>query len=111
MILVFVGALDGNEVGFKAPGAISHARWMTKAIYCLKMFIFWKQFNLTEQENMSLEAICVFLVRVYCKAWFNAPKAQLAPKQDLEMLQSLLEYDTIDKEISDRGLAKFSNHL
>lgn len=28
LLLVCVEALNGSDVGFKAPGAISHARWM-----------------------------------------------------------------------------------
>ncbi|KAL1454591.1 hypothetical protein WDU94_010811 [Cyamophila willieti] len=40
LVLVFFGTLDGREVGFKTPGAITHARWMAKAIYCLKIYLF-----------------------------------------------------------------------
>ncbi|KAI5752384.1 hypothetical protein M8J77_016558 [Diaphorina citri] len=42
LVLVFIGTLDGREVGFKTPGAISHASqpWMAKAIYCLKLYLF-----------------------------------------------------------------------
>lgn len=58
-----------------------------------------------------MESICTFLVRVYCKAWFNAPKAHLAPKQDFNLLQCFVDYQEIDKDISDRALMKFSNHL
>lgn len=111
LVLVFVGALNGTEVGFKSVGAISHARWMAKAIYCLKMFLFRGQFNLSDEEHSALEAVCIFLVRVYCKAWFNAHKSHLAPKQDFDLLRCLLNYQEIDKDISERAMEKFSNHL
>lgn len=111
LVLVFVGALNGTEVEFKSPGAISHARWMAKAIYCLKIFLFRGQFKLSDEEHSALEAVCIFLVRVYCKAWFNAHKAHSAPKQDFDLLRCLLDYQEIDKDISERALVKFSNHL
>ncbi|KAI5751469.1 hypothetical protein M8J77_007769 [Diaphorina citri] len=111
LVLVFIGTLDGREVGFKTPGAISHARWMAKAIYCLKIYLFRGQFQLTVKELSALEAICIFLVRIYCQAWFNSPKAHMAPYQDLKLLERLIEFQDIDKEIAERGLVKFSNHL
>lgn len=111
LVLVFVGELDGHVVGFRTPGAIHHARWMAKAIYSLKIFLFRSQFKMSNEEQNALGDICVFLVKLYCKAWFNAPKAYLAPKQDLELLRSLFEYQKIDKDISVKALAKCSNHL
>ena len=65
VVLVFVGALNGTKVGFKSVGAISHARWMAKAIYYLKIFLFREQFKLSDEEHSALEALCIFLVRVY----------------------------------------------
>ncbi|KAI5714347.1 hypothetical protein M8J76_015698 [Diaphorina citri] len=104
LVLVFIGTLDGREVGFKTLGAISHARWMAKAIYCLKIYLFRGQFQLTVKELSALEAICIFLVRIYCQAWFNSPKAHMAPYQDLKLLERLIEFQDIDKEIAERGL-------
>ena len=111
LVLVFVGSLDGNVVGFRTPGAIHHARWMAKAIYCFKIFIFRRQFKMSRGEESSVSAIAVFLVKIYCKAWFNAPKAHLAPKQDLDILRSLLDYKECEKDIAEIALTKFSNHL
>lgn len=111
MVLVFVGSLDGNVVGFRTPGAIHHARWMAKAIYCLKMFIFRRQFKMSKEEESSVRAIYVFLVKIYCKAWFNLPEAHLAPEQDLGILHSLSDCKECDNDIAEIGLPKFSNHL
>lgn len=38
LTLIFLDAYDG-PIKFHAPGATSHARWMAKAIYCLKRAI------------------------------------------------------------------------
>src|SRR5215469_8586913 len=111
LVLVFVGSLDGNVVGFRTPGAIHHARWMAKAFYCLKIFLFRRQFKMSKEEESTVRAISVFLVKIYCKAWYNAPKAHLAPKQDLGILHSLLDYKECDNDIAEIALTKFSKHL
>ncbi|XP_055855920.1 uncharacterized protein LOC129919103 isoform X1 [Episyrphus balteatus] len=84
---------------------------MAKAIYSLKIFMFRSQFKMSNEERNALGDICVFIVKIYCKAWFNAPRAYLAPKQDLDLLRDFIEYRKIDKDISEKALAKFSNHL
>jgi len=47
------------------PGATSHARWMSKVIYWLKIFMFSEQFNWNVKEKRGLAEICVFIVTVY----------------------------------------------
>ncbi|XP_055838250.1 uncharacterized protein LOC129906492 [Episyrphus balteatus] len=79
LVLIFVGVLDGSVVGFRTPGATHHARWMAKAIYSLKIFMFRSQFKMSNEKRNALGDICVFIVKIYCKAWFNAPRAYLAP--------------------------------
>lgn len=111
LALIYLGHLDGKDVRFRSPGPVHHARWMAKAIYCLKIQLFRDQFKLTSQEQEALEALCVFIVRVYCKTWFNAPRACLAPKQDLDLIENLLKYESIDKKISEKGINKMINHL
>uniref|UniRef100_A0A8D9F7E9 Uncharacterized protein n=1 Tax=Cacopsylla melanoneura TaxID=428564 RepID=A0A8D9F7E9_9HEMI len=113
LALLFIGNEDESQgnVVIKAPGAISHARWMSKAIYCFKMYLFRGQFEMTESEINNLGDICVFLIRIYVKAWFNAPNASMAPNQDLGLLGSLYQYKSIDKIISEKALNKVVNHL
>jgi len=66
---------------------------------------------MSKEEESSVRAISVFLVKIYCKAWFNAPKAHLTPKQDLGILHSLLDYKECDNDIAEIALTKFSKHL
>lgn len=67
--LLFLGEplpLSGRrKTIFRPPGAVHHARWMAKAIYSLKMFMFREQINLSEEEKVGLADICVFLIRFY----------------------------------------------
>lgn len=113
LIIIFLGDRppQSSEISFRAPGAFHHARWMAKAIYCLKIYLFRDQFHLTARELNGIRDVCQFIVRLYVKAWFLAPLAASAPKHDLDFLISLHKYETIDKDISRVVLKKMCNHL
>jgi hypothetical protein len=54
--------LGGDIPGyfFKQPGAMHHARWMSKVIYSLKMWMFRKQFDhLMTQDKDCLQELSV----------------------------------------------------
>lgn len=62
LALVFLG--ESAHI-FHPPSATSHARFMSKGIYSLKMFAFRQQFELTIIELDGLRRLCIFLVRIY----------------------------------------------
>jgi hypothetical protein len=95
----------------RPPGPIHHARWMAKGLYSLKIFLFRNVFKLTTREINQLRDICIFIIRIYVKAWFRAPFAIEAPLQDLNLIKALLEYEKINKKISQAALKKLKNHL
>jgi len=49
-VICFCGKLS-SDISFKIPGAIHQARCMAKAIYSLKIYLFCKQFRLTNQAK------------------------------------------------------------
>jgi len=106
LVIIFLGAAPARGVRFMSPGAMHHARWMSKVIYSLKIWMFRAQFKLTPAEQM-----CVFAVRVYLKAWISAPQASGAPYSDLLLLKTLIDYSSIHSDISKSTSVKFSNHL
>ena len=69
-----------------ALGAIHHPRRIAKALYALKIYLFRDQFRLTSHETRGVRDFCVFVVRLYVRAWFTAPDAIAAPYHDLEFL-------------------------
>ena len=73
--------------------------------------MFRSQFKLTAKEERGLCDLCVFVVRIYLKAWITAPLASSAPNSDLMLLKSLLDYSEIHSVISQAASAKFSKHL
>lgn len=108
LALVFLGE---TGLKFRAPGATSNARWMSKAIYSLKMFVFREQFQLTKRELGALRDICLFLVKLYIKVWFGCTNAISAPCQDLCFVKSSIEYAKMDPAVSATVLKKMQNHL
>ncbi len=40
LTMIFLGGIPKNGISFHIPGAVSHARWMSKAIYAFKIFLF-----------------------------------------------------------------------
>ena len=109
--IIFLGGVPPRGIHFLAPGPMHHARWMSKVIYSLKIWLFRKQFQLTGREEKGLRSMCIFAIRIYLKHWTESSAAIHAPRMDLQLLKCLKEYENIDDVISKATLAKFSNHL
>ena len=45
------------------------------------------------------------------KAWTTAPRAAEAPQNDLLLIKSLIDYSSINKNISDATVNKMKSHL
>src|SRR6218665_350895 len=57
---IFLGGK--SDVHFITPGATHHARWMSKAIYCLKD---QDHFRLTVAEKKGTTSISLFVIIIY----------------------------------------------
>ncbi|XP_029159566.1 uncharacterized protein LOC114931605 [Nylanderia fulva] len=111
LTLIFLGSVPSNNISFRHPGAFHHARWMAKGIYCLKIFIFRAEFEMTSVEIKAIRDISLFIVMLYVEAWFTCTVTTKAPNHDLRFLKNLYDYRLIDEEISTVTLQKFRNHL
>src|ERR1043165_10289674 len=49
--LIFLGGIPPLGVRFRVPGAYHHARWMSKIIFIMKIYLFRHQFKLTKHET------------------------------------------------------------
>lgn len=103
--------LGGDSVNFRTPGPTSHARWMAKAIYALKIFLFRDQFTLTPKELNGLRDICIFLVRMYVKAWISCTDTVAALNQDCNFIKESIACAKIDSKMSSALLIKIKNHF
>lgn len=52
--LICLGKMPQEKISFKRPGAVHHAKWMAKAIYSSKMFLFRNEFKLSNEELHGL---------------------------------------------------------
>ena len=111
LTLIFIGEEPCRGVRFQRPGPMHHARWMSKVIYSLKVWMFQNQFSLTSKEEQGLRSICVFAARIYTKAWIKSPVASAAPYNDFTLLQDLNSYYTINKYVAEAALKKMLSHL
>jgi len=88
----FLGGAPGSRVKFRAPGAMHHARWMAKAIYSLKIYMFQDQFVLTAAEKKGVTDISLFVALIYSRYWNEAPVAERAPFNDARLLAQIQAY-------------------
>ena len=104
----FLGGHKGSE-SFRAPGPTHHARWMAKAIYALKIFLFKTQFKLTARESKNITDLALFVSLVYVKQWNEAPRGIRAPLNDIKFLSVLKTYP--NQAVASKIHAAFSRHL
>lgn len=93
----------------KSPGCTSRARWMAKCIYCLKIYLYRKEFKLPPPTEKFIREICKFTLKIYLKHWFTCPSAIKAPLNDLNLLKSLVNYESVNKEMSETAFHSFSH--
>lgn len=111
LTVMFLGFKLPSGDKFRPLGPSHHARWMAKAIYAMKIFMFRDQFVLSESELNGIRDVCIFLVLLYVKAWFTCNSGVDAPNNDLQFVKSAIQYSKIDSEISNIVITKMSNHL
>jgi len=111
LTIICLGGLPTTGVSFRTPAGLHRARWMAKVIYCLKIWMFRRQFVLTEVEETGIWNICNFVMRIYVKAWFTAPSAISAPRLDLHFAKQLVKYKEENVTISSVALKKLLGHL
>jgi hypothetical protein len=105
--------LQGQQVAanvqFRAPGAVHNARWMSKAIYAIKIILFKEQFHLTATETNKLEDLALFVSLLYGCFWHKAPIAANAPLNDALFIDLLRKYP--NRTVADAALTAISRHL
>ena len=75
----------------------SHARWISKILYSLKMYLFQDQLECDQQFIMKLEKICLFTVLVYVPMWLNASSGEDAAVNDLQLWKDTKLFVGIDR--------------
>ncbi|CAH1731952.1 unnamed protein product [Aphis gossypii] len=60
LALIFLGEKPKTLTFFHVPGAIHRARWMAKAIYCIKIYLFRNEFKLSAKEKLHFTIYVCF---------------------------------------------------
>ncbi|KAG0705268.1 hypothetical protein GWK47_024524 [Chionoecetes opilio] len=105
---LFLGG-EGPAKPFRRPGALHQARWMAKAIYCLKLQMLKSQLSLTGREKAGVERVALFVALVYCKQWHEAPISVKAPLNDVLFLEILKTYP--DQTVAKAAEQALQRHL
>jgi hypothetical protein len=95
----------------RQPGACHQVRWISKCIYCLKIFLLRIKLKITKTEENAIVRISAFIVKNYIKYWYTVINVREAPFNYINLIRTLNEYKSDDKKIADSCLSKFLNHL
>lgn len=111
LTIIYLGGVSENQALFRMPAGLHRARWMAKAMYCLKIFLFRHQFKITKKEEKGIKDVCIFSVMIYIKYWYQACVASSAPRNDLQLLKDLIKFENINPALSKVALKKVMGHL
>jgi hypothetical protein len=109
--IIFLNGNLNNKFEIRPPGAMHQDRWMSRAIYCFKIYIFRNQYSLSTSEKNAIRDICVFIVRFYLKVWFSCMAPARVPANNLNFIKCLKLYDNEHSKISKVTITKISYHL
>ncbi|KAK3917640.1 putative nitrate/nitrite antiporter NarK1 [Frankliniella fusca] len=113
LAIIYLGGTPPGGIKFRPPMALSSARFMGRIIYCLTIEMFAKagEFEVSSDLLPKLRDANIFFVTIYLPAWFSAFDALSAPRHDLELMKSLLDYKAISPIVSQIAVDAFKNHL
>ena len=111
-LMLVVVSLGGQIPGFRfrLPGPDHHARWMSKGIYVIKIWLLSNVFKLSETEQSNISRIFIFTVVIYAKAWLTSPLSTSAARNDLTFHYNVLRYREVEPKIAFRVLQSIRNH-
>ena len=96
---------------FRFPGADHHARWLSKAIYKLKLALLTGQFPMDQKEEMEVAMVAEFVGLFYAKAFFRCPLPSAAPHDDLKFMSEMVRYRTVQPAVAFQCLQSCYRHL
>lgn len=106
LLLLALSFLGKRQSRMSKPGCTSRARWMQKAIYSLKMYLFRKQTEIDDIE--LLEDICLFIVIVYIPYWYDCTTSTHTLKNDIDFIKKMKDFNNVNEEISKASLNQFT---
>ncbi|XP_065679118.1 uncharacterized protein LOC136093876 [Hydra vulgaris] len=90
-----VSYLSQSSVTLRKPGAVHHARFLSKALYYLKLQLLSSQIEFVNQNNKlktEIRLISEFIVCFYAKWYLQANDAINAPFLDIKAIHQMQQY-------------------
>src|SRR6218665_3556136 len=106
----YIGHIPPRGIHLVAPGAMHRARWMSKAIYSLKLFLFRSQFRMTDRETNIVRSFNIFICFVYIQSWFTASHTIQAPLNDHKCFERLELYKSINSTVANVAIKAMCRH-
>lgn len=73
-------------------------------------YVIYRNFSFPEFELKELRRFITFILRVYIKYWFTCQIPTIAPKNDLNLLKELVQYNSVDSRLGNILVQKFIQH-
>lgn len=111
LALKYFGESNIATKPFMVPGAVSNSRWMAKAIYVMKCYLFRNQLELESRVLDGLSRFSSFISTIYVKYSNWCPSVFNAPVNDLCLLKELEKNREVDRGLANVAIEAFRRHL
>lgn len=110
LIVIWLGGHVHN-FSFKFPGADHHARWMSKAIYFLKLALLQGQFAMDNEEITHVKTMAEFVGLYYGHAFLKSALPASAALNDINFMNSMLIFGQKEPEVAKVCIESCKRHL
>lgn len=90
---------------------ITPDRWMSKAIYYLKLALLVGTFAIEEREMIEVNKLAEFVALFYAPVFFKSPLPSSAASNDLLFMEQMKTYAKFAPEISREVIKSCTRHL
>jgi len=113
IILLGGNLLASQQYYIHAPGALTHAHWMSNVIYTFKITLFKAQLHelhvIDDNALKEVQSLEIFYLMYHVKAWLQCTNPANAPVNDLRLYQSLLNNISVMENKSHNLLVNFQS--
>ena len=111
LIAVYLGVTVPRGFLFRRPGADHHARFMSKAIYFMKISLLRDMFSLYGTEEAEVDRMAIYIGLFYGYYFLRSPLTASAPSNDLMFFSWMNDLKEIDKDVAETNLHSLNRHL
>lgn len=109
-VIYLGGSLPHSNFYLRKPGEIHHARFMSKAIYLLKMEFMSEKFDLTVEERREINQMEVFISLFYVRLFLRSRIPVFAPTDDLQLIGYIMWFREENETIANAVLLSVTRH-